>query len=142
MLGIAVILSVGIFLLAFNSHLKKKNGKSNLAMILIGWTIIAACIIGLVISFVIFIDSSLDSFSMLLLMILSPLVIIAGVISMLSYGASSLAQGLTKDDNGLRNKEAIVRGAFILFLAVALTVTIIISAGLLLKNHTGNIGAM
>ncbi len=123
----AIVLAIGVALLSINRVKKKGTGKSNLPLLLIGWILIAIALIGAIIFTVISIYSTSGTWGVLLLIALGGIFIFAALIIFLGIGISSLVDGCKKDENGKRNKEAIVRGATLLFLAVAVLATVIIT---------------
>ena len=58
--------------------------------------------------------------------------IFAGLVVFLGIGISSLVEGIKRDESGKRNKEAIVRGATLLFLAIAVLVTVIVTFAIMM----------
>ena len=136
LLSAFIVVTIGIVLLATNKHIKKTTGKGKLPLIIIGWTLIALTIIGTTIATLVLIDNTSGRFGLILFMILSPLFIMAGFITLLSSGIASLTEGCRKNKEGQRNKEAIVRGAFLLFLSVAVIATFIISLSVLMSTHS------
>lgn len=130
---VAFLIALGSIFLFYNKGNKKHTGKSSLGLILAGWILITLSIIGFIIAFLVFLNYSSGMTGLLLFIVLSPLVILGGTIFLLTYGLASLIKGCKRDNDGHVNKEAIIRGAFLVFLAVALIVTIIVSMSILLE---------
>lgn len=130
---ITFIIVIGCVFLFYNKGNKKRTGKSSLGLILTGWILITLSIIGFVIAFLVFLNYSSGMTGLLLFIVLSPLVILGGTTFLLAYGLASLTKGCKRDNDGHVNKEAIIRGAFLVFLAIALIVTIIVSMSILLE---------
>lgn len=125
LLGAAIVFIAGIFLLLINKIKKKNEGKSILPLILIGWVLIAIALMGAVIATIISTFDTSGTIGVFLLIALGGIFIFAGLIVFLGIGISSLVDGLRKDKDGNINKEATVRGATLLFLAIAVVVTVI-----------------
>ena len=130
---IAFLIALGSIFLFYNKGNKKRTGKSSLGLILAGWILIVLSLIGFVVAFLVFLNYSSGMGGLILFIILSPLVIFGGTTFLLAYGLASLLKGCKRDNDGHINKEAIIGGAFLVFLAVALVVTIIVSMTILLE---------
>ena len=128
--GMAIIL--GIILFIFNRVRKKSTGKSSLPPIIVGWVLLALAIVGLAIATIVYTFSSSGTFGVFLLLMIAALFIIGGIAFFLGIGISSLAESLRKDKDGKRNKEGIVRGAALLFLAIAVLVTVIVTIAIMM----------
>lgn len=127
LIGAGIVFAIGIAMLLINRFKKKKTKKSILPLILIGWIFVAIALIGAIIATIISIYSTSGTFGIFLLVALGGIFVFAGLILFLGIGISSLVEGCQKDKDGNRNKEGIVRGATLLFLAVAIIVTIVVS---------------
>ncbi len=127
LLGAAIVFVVGITMLFINRFKKKHAGKSILPLIIIGWILVAIALIGAVIATIVSIYSTSGTWGVMILIALGGIFIFAGLIIFLGIGISSLVEGCKKDRNGDRDKEAIVRGATLLFLAIAVLATVIIA---------------
>ena len=131
LLAAAILATIAIVLLAHNKIKKKETGKDNLAKLIVGWSLIAITIIGLIIAFLSYIEDSSGGFGLIMVMLLCPLFVIGGFISMLSYGIASLIEGSRKDENGQRNKSLMVKGSFLLGMSLAIVTTIIVTFAVL-----------
>ena len=129
-------LTVGGVFLIYNSVNKKAGGKSNLGFVVSGWALVSIAIIAGVLDFVFYINSNGGIAGLYLFIFISPIFILGGFIFLLSYGISTLVRGCQKDANGLRNIDAIVRGAFLTFLAIAVIVSIVVSVGILMHDYS------
>lgn len=127
LLGAAIVFVVGIAMLFINRFKKKHTGKSILSLLIIGWILVAIALIGAVIATIISIYSTSGTWGVMILIALGGIFIFAGLVVFLGIGISSLVEGCKKDRNGDRDKEAIVRGATLLFLAIAVLATVIIT---------------
>ena len=128
----AFAIIAGVVLLIINFSLKRRDGKSLLPLIIIGWTLLALAITELFVSTLLFVIGSSGTFGLFLVMALGGIFILTGVAVLLGTGISSLVEGCKKDEQGKRNKETIVRGAALLFLAIAVAVTIIVTIAVML----------
>ena len=129
-------LVVGIVLLVYNKSNKKNTGKTNFGLIIPGWALVSIAIIASIVAFILYINKNGGMSGLTLFIFISPIFIIGGFIFLLSYGISTFVKGCTRDEHGLRNKEAIVRGAFMMFLSVAVIVSIITSVSVLMHNYS------
>ena len=129
-------LTVGSVFLVYNFVNKKAGGKSNLGFVISGWALVSIAIIAGVLDLIFYINDNGGLGGLYLFVFISPIFILGGFIFLLSYGISSLVRGCQKDANGLRNKDAIVRGAFLTFLAIAVIVSIVVSVGVLMHNYS------
>ena len=118
------IISSGILVPAIifiNINKGKRN--TNKTLLIIGWamvfTLITAVSIGLGF-FIIYARSSILGW----LIILTPFMVIAGLIVTLALGASYLVKGLTKDENGKRNRGALITGIVMLSVSATIVLTI------------------
>ena len=127
LLGAAMVFVVGIAMLFINRFKKKHTGKSILSLLIIGWILVAVALIGAVIATIISIYSTSGTWGVMILIAVGGIFIFAGLVVFLGIGISSLVEGIKKDESGKRNKEAIVRGATLLFLAIAVLVTVIVT---------------
>ena len=132
LLGAAIVFVVGITMLFINRFKKKRAGKSMLPLIIIGWILVAIALIGAVIATIISIYSTSGTWGVMILIALGGIFIFAGLTIFLGIGISSLVEGIKRDESGKRNKEAIVRGATLLFLAVAVLVTVIMTFSIMM----------
>jgi hypothetical protein len=132
LLGAAIVFVVGITMLFINRFKKKHTGKSILPLIIIGWILVAIALIGAVIATIISIYSTSGTWGVMILIALGGIFIFAGLVVFLGIGISSLVEGCKKDRNGDRDKEAIVRGATLLFLAIAVLTTVIITFAIMM----------
>jgi len=132
LLGAAIVFAIGLALLIANKVKKKNTGKSNLPLILIGWILIATALIGAVIATIISTFDTSGTIGVFLLIGIGGLFIFMGLIVFLGIGISSLVEGIKRDESGKRNKEAIVRGATLLFLAIAVLVTVIVTFAIMM----------
>ena len=128
----AFAIIAGVVLLIINYSLKRRDGKSLLPLIIIGWSLVALAVAELFVSTMIFIFGSSGKFGLFLFMALGGVFILTGIILLLGMGISSLVEGCKKDEQGKGNKEAIIRGAALLFLAVAVAVTVVVASATLL----------
>ena len=133
LLGAAIVFMIGLALLIANKVKKKNTGKSNLPLILIGWILIAAALIGAVIATIISTFDTSGTIGVFLLIGIGGLFIFMGLIVFLGIGISSLVDGLRKDKNGNINKEGAVRGATLLVLAVAILITVVVTILIMLQ---------
>ena len=127
LIGAAIVFTIGIAMILINRFKKKYTGKSTLPLIIIGWILVAIALMGAIIATIISIYSTSGTFGVFLLMAIGGIIVFAGLILFLGIGISSLVEGCKKDENGKRDKEGIVRGATLLFLAIAIIVTVIVS---------------
>lgn len=132
LLGAAMVFVVGITMLFINRFKKKQTGKSNLSLLIIGWILVAIALIGAVIATIVSIYSTSGTWGVFFLIGLGGIFIFAGLVVFLGIGISSLVEGCKKDRNGDRDKEAIVRGATLLFLAIAVLATVIITFAIMM----------
>lgn len=132
LLGAAIVFVVGIAMLFINRFKKKHTGKSILSLLIIGWILVAIALIGAVIATIISIYSTSGTWGVMILIALGGIFIFAGLVVFLGIGISSLVEGCKKDRNGDRDKEAIVRGATLLFLAIAVLATVIITFAIMM----------
>ena len=132
LVGAATFFIIGVGLLIVNRIKKKDTGKSDLPLILVGWSLVAIALIGAIIATIISTFETTGTTGVILLIALGGIFIVIGLILFLGLGISSLLEGCRKDKNGMRNKEEIVRGATFLFLAVAVAVTVIVTIAIMM----------
>ncbi len=116
------IISSGILVPAI-IFINKGKRNTNKTLLIIGWamvfTLITAVSIGLGF-FIIYARSSILGW----LIILTPFMVIAGLIVTLTVGASYLVKGLTKDESGKRNRGALITGIVMLSVNATIVLTI------------------
>lgn len=131
---ILVLLLVPALLVPGIIFINKGRGK-NVAMITIGW-----CIIGTIATALTFGTGLLFYYwgttVLTIVMIVSPLIIIAGLIVTVSLGITYLIKGYTRDKDGKINKRQITAGFVLLgintlILAAIITLAIIFTSGLI-----------
>ena len=131
---ILVLLLVPALLVAGIIFINKGRGK-NVAMITIGW-----CIIGTIATALTFGTGLLFYYwgttVLTIVIIISPLIIIAGLIVTLSLGITYLIKGYIRDKDGKINKRQITAGFVLLvintlILAAIITLAIIFTSGLI-----------
>lgn len=132
LVGAATFFIIGVGLLIVNRIKKKDTGKSDLPLILVGWSLIAIALIGAIIATIISTFETTGTTGVILLIALGGIFIVIGLILFLGLGVSSLLEGCRKDKNGMRSKEEIVRGATFLFLAVAVAITVIVTIAIMM----------
>ena len=136
-IGAMVLMSFGIILLIANRSEKKYRKKSILPLLITGWSFIGLSVAGFAVSFI-FYFSQTDSTSIFITLVLGGIFILGGIIMLLGFGSSSLVNGLRKDKEGKRNKDAIIRGSALLFLSIVVVATVIAAIMVLahMESHT------
>lgn len=135
-IGAMVLMSFGIILLIANYSEKKYRKKSILPLLIIGWSFIGLSVAGFAVAFIFYLSQT-DSTSIFITLVLGGIFILGGIIMLLGFGLSSLVNGLRKDKEGKRNKDAIIRGSALLFLSIVV-VTTVIAAIMVLAHMESN----
>ena len=137
---LAVIMFVtSIFLIAFGNKPKEKE-KKNMPQIIVGWVMLAISIVTLITCFIVYIYLSGGITGTFIFTILSPLFILAGFMVCLIYGISSIVEGFKRDKDGKINGSVLARGWVLLFLSIALVVTIITTLAILFNDYSNSRG--
>lgn len=123
-IGAMVLMSFGIILLIANHSEKKYRKKSILPLLITGWSFIGLAVAGFAVAFIFYLSQT-DSTSIFITLVLGGIFIIGGIIMLLGFGSSSLVNGLRKNKEGQRNKDAIIRGSALLFLSIVVVATVI-----------------
>ena len=112
--GIAALLVPGIVLI--------NQGKNNKTKYIVGWCLVATVITGVSVGLgflIVMAGSSLLGW----LILITPLLIIVGLILTVTYGIDCLVKGFSKDQDGQRNKSKIKTG----FVLLGINATIFLS---------------
>lgn len=125
-IGAMVLMSFGIILLIANHSEKKYRKKSIMPLLITGWSFIGLSVAGFAVAFIFYLSQT-DSTSIFITLVLGGIFILGGIIMLLGFGSSSLVNGLRKDKEGKRNKDAIIRGSALLFLSIVVVATVIAS---------------
>lgn len=131
----AVILILGIIFIKYGAN-KKKKDKHLLPLIIVGWVMIIASIVGSVALLVLYIGSAGGITGTMIFIFMSPIFIIAGIIACLTTGISSLQRAYVKQKDDVTRKQSIVKGWALLILIVLVIVAIIITLSILLTNYS------
>lgn len=123
-IGAMVLMSFGIILLIANHSEKKYRKKSIMPLLITGWSFIGLSVAGFAVAFIFYLSQT-DSTSIFITLVLGGIFILGGIIMLLGFGSSSLVNGLRKDKEGKRNKDAIIRGSALLFLSIVVVATVI-----------------
>jgi len=123
-IGAMVLMSFGIILLIANRSEKKYRKKSILPLLITGWSFVGLSVAGFAVAFIFYLSQT-DSTSIFITLVLGGIFILGGIIMLLGFGSSSLVNGLRKDKEGKRNKDAIIRGSALLFLSIVVVATVI-----------------
>ena len=134
-----IMLITGIFLIIFGNK-TKEDGKKDLVKIIIGWILFAVSILGLIVSFLVYIYLAGGITAAYLFIFLSPLFILAGFIIMLAIGISSLVEGFRRNKEGKRDPSAMIRGWALLFLSIAMVSVIITTLAILFNDYSNSRG--
>lgn len=134
-----IMLITGIFLIIFGNK-TKEDGKKDLVKIIIGWILFAVSILGLIVSFLVYIYLAGGITAAYLFIFLSPLFILAGFIIMLAIGISSLVEGFRRNKEGKRDPSAMIRGWTLLFLSIAMVSVIITTLAILFNDYSNSRG--
>ena len=134
-----IMLITGIFLIIFGNK-TKEDGKKDLVKIIIGWILFAVSILGLIVSFLVYIYLAGGITAAYLFIFLSPLFILAGFIIMLAFGISSLVEGFRRNKDGKRDPSAMIRGWALLFLSIAMVSVIITTLAILFNDYSNSRG--
>ena len=134
-----IMLITGIFLIIFGNK-TKEDGKKDLVKIIIGWILFAVSILGLIVSFLVYIYLAGGITAAYLFIFLSPLFILAGFIVMLALGISSLVEGFRRNKEGKRDPSAMIRGWTLLFLSIAMVSVIITTLAILFNDYSNSRG--
>lgn len=113
-MGIAALLVPGIVLI--------NQGKNNKTKYIVGWCLVATVITGVSVGLgflIVMAGSSLLGW----LILITPLLIIVGLILTVTYGIDCLVKGFSKDQDGQRNKSKIKTG----FVLLGINATIFLS---------------
>lgn len=132
-IAIGVGIVAGIVLLVIQNVI---NGKAKLPLFIVGWILFGLSLLGLIIASIVYTVGSAGSFGLFLLFALTGIFVFLGIALFVGFGASSLTEGLRKDKEGKRNKEAIIRGTILLTLAVLVVITIIVTTSILLNMES------
>lgn len=131
----AIVLILGIIFIKYGTN-KKKKDKHLLPLIIVGWVMVIASIVGSVALFVLFIGSTSGIVGTYVFIFLSPLFIVAGIIICLSIGISSLQSAYGKPKDDVTRKQSIIKGWALLILIVLVITAIIITVSILLTNYS------
>ena len=115
---------------------KKQNNQDGLTLLIVGWVLLVLSIAGGIAGLIIYIDMSGGIFGTVLFAVLCPVFIAGGSIGCLAAGISSLVDGYRRNKEGLRDKDAIVRGWSMLSLSILLVAVVIVTISILLTNHS------
>ena len=130
-----IVLILGIIFIKYGTN-KKKKDKHLLPLIIVGWVMVIASIVGSVALFVLFIGSTSGIVGTYVFIFLSPLFIVAGIIICLSIGISSLQSAYRKPKDDVTRKQSIIKGWALLILIVLVITAIIITVSILLTNYS------
>lgn len=130
--GTVILIAFGIILLIANRSEKKYRKKSILPLLITGWSFIGLSVAGFAVAFIFYLSQT-DSTSIVITLVLGGIFILGGIIMLLGFGLSSLVNGLRKDKEGKRNKDAIIRGSALLFLSIVVVATVI--ASIMVLSH-------
>ena len=131
----AVILVLGIVFIKCGKN-KKKVEKHLLPLIIIGWVIVIASIVGSVALFVLYIGSSSGITGTMIFIFASPIFIIGGIIACLTVGINSLQSAYRKPKEDVTRKQSIVKGWALLILVILVIVAIVVTLSILLTNYS------
>lgn len=136
--GVILVTSLLILGCVFVSigNKKKKNDQDGLTLIIVGWVIICASVLGGLAALIIYIDMTSGLFGTVLFTVLAPIFIFAGFVVILAYGISTLVEGYRRNKEGQRDRNQIIKGWFMLALSIAIVVTVIVTLAILFTNHS------
>lgn len=130
----------GIFFIIYGSNNKKEQKEKRLLpLVIVGWTLTTLSIIAFIFCFVLYVNTSGGMTGTILLMLISPLFILGGGLGCIGIGTSQLVKAYRLESNDVTRKQSIVRGWFLLFLAVAIVVVVIVTFIVLLNNYEGSL---
>ena len=135
LIGISMLIAVSIFMIKIGSK-KREDGTITLGLVIAGWSLLVLTIIGSIVGLIVYIDINGGGTGTLIFTIISPIFIFIGFVAVLSVGGSSLSEGYHKDKDGKFDKARIVRGWFMLALAIAFVAAVIITLVILFNNHS------
>lgn len=143
-LSISAILLIifGIFLIKIGKSLTKKSENKNayLGQIITGWSILATAITLYVLYFILYINAQGGISGTFVFTMIAPLFIFIGFVICIGIGASSLVEGYRKNNEGQRDKVAIIRGWFLLVLAIIVVVIVIVTLSILFNDYSNSRG--
>lgn len=131
----AFILVIGIIFIKASAN-KKKKEKHLLPLIIIGWIMVIASIVGAVALFVLYIGSSSGITGTMIFIFASPIFIIGGIIACLTVGINSLQSAYRKPKEDVTRKQSIVKGWALLILVILVIVAIVVTLSILLTNYS------
>lgn len=130
-----IILILGIIFIKYGTN-KKKKDKHLLPLIIVGWVMVIASIVGSVALFILYIGSSSGITGTVIFIFMSPLFIIGGIILCLTIGLSSLQSAYRKPKDDVTRKQSIVKGWAFLILLTLVIIAIIVTISILLTNYS------
>ena len=130
-----IILILGVIFIKYGTN-KKKKDKHLLPLIIVGWIMVIASIVGAVALFVLYIGSSSGITGTMIFIFASPIFIIGGIIACLTVGINSLQSAYRKPKEDVTRKQSIVKGWALLILVILVIVAIVVTLSILLTNYS------
>ena len=124
-----------IFILYGSNSNKSKKDKHLLPLIIFGWILAIASIVGLVISFILFVNTNGGITGTYILLFISPIFIFIGFVLCVCIGAYSLSDAYSKNKDDVTRKQSIVKGWCLLALAITMVVVIVVTFAILINSY-------
>ena len=115
---------------------KKKKDKHLLPLVIVGWVLDIASVVGSIALFILFIGASSGITGTMIFLFASPIFIIVGFIAFISVGINCITDGYRKDKDDITRKQSIVKGWAVLILGILIMVAIIVTLSILLTNYS------
>ena len=133
---IALVLFVlGIVFINYGSNRNKKD-KHLLPLIIVGWVLVIATIVGSIALLILFIGADQGITGTMFFLLLSPVVIFAGLVACFATALNSLQSAYRKPKDDVTRKQSIVKGWALLALAILIIVALVVSLSILLTNYS------